>query len=121
MDDGNLKTTEDEVAKRLFTPSPGGTRRTRSYQSSSEKSATIRDPLHRYGWTWASSGDAQRRGDFRIGLLGAVIFFILCLSAVLVTVWLNYHQEWSSVTFEGVCVCEGCSTFSVCVCMYVCL
>lgn len=102
MDDGILEPTDDELAKRLFTPSPGNTKRTRSYHRSPEKSATVRDPLHGYGWSWTSSGGTKRRGDFRIGLLGALVFFILCLTAVLVTVWLNYHQEWSSVTLEGV-------------------
>ena len=72
-------TTDGEVAKRLFTPSP-------------EKAATVRDPLHKH---WGSKG----RNNFGIGVWGALIFLVLCISVVLVTVRLN--SSWTDITLEG--------------------
>lgn len=84
MDHERSPTKDGEVAKRLFTPSP-------------EKAATVRDPLHKSGWNWVSKG--RHVNNFRIGVWGALIFLVLCISIVLVTVRLN--SSWTDITIEG--------------------
>lgn len=75
------KPNEDgEVVKRLFTP---------------EKAATVRKPLHEYGWYWGSKG----KHNFGISVCGALVFFALCVSVMLITMKLN--ATWTDVTMEG--------------------
>ena len=74
---------EEEVAKKLFPPTP-------------EKAATKRDPLHKKK---RRTRDRYKQSSFRTGLFGALIFLLLCVGVLFVTARLN--NGWTEITFEG--------------------
>ncbi len=85
------------VVKRLFPPTP-------------EKAATKRTPLHYTFWR-----SRNRRSSFRTGILGALIFLVLCVSVVVVTAKLN--NGWTQLTLDGMylhCTQRVCFDYIVC-------
>lgn len=91
---------EDEVAKRLNFTTPGSETRERhrhknEKSSSPSEAASVRDPLHGYkNGVHSKRGVKRRRRKFGIGVLAALMVWMLCIACLGVMVWLN---------------CDGCS------------
>ena len=108
---------EDEVAKRLHFSSPGSSDR-ESHKSqhhsgnsvSPGQAAKRRDPLHRQGGeTQATAAAAMSRkktgrrrkgGKLGMGLLAALMVWLLCIAGVGVMVWLNWDR-YAELSMEG--------------------
>ena len=98
-----LDPPEDEVAKRLNFATPGSETRER-HGHSNEKStspgqaASVRDPLHGHNngvYTKKGAKGRRRKGrKFGIGVLAALMVWVLCIACLAVMLWLN---------------CDGCS------------
>ena len=100
---------EDEIAKRLNFGSPGGEdgERQRRHNSSNsvspEKAAKVRDPLHRNGSEPHTAKKRRRKkkgGKFGVGLLAALMVWVLCIACLGVMAWLNWDR-CSELTMEG--------------------
>lgn len=98
-----LDPPEDEVARRLNFVTPGSETRERhkhanEKSSSPSEAASVRDPLHGYNNGIHSKKGARRRRrkrrTFGIGVLAALMVWMLCIACLGVMVWLN---------------CDGCS------------
>ena len=89
-DGDDLRATNGEIAKELFPPTPDEASRRRRHANKGSPTATPRPPLRRR---------AGRMSGFRLGFLGVVFFFLLCLLAVWITAQLN--KDWLKLTWEG--------------------
>ena len=98
-----LDPPDDEVARRLNFATPGSETRERHGYSNEKSSspgeaARVRDPLHNNNNGIHSKKGANRRGrkgqKFGMGVLSALMVWLLCIACLVVMVWLN---------------CDGCS------------
>ncbi len=90
--------TDEAIAKRLFTSSPESLRQG---TGSSERAPSPRDPLgdHYDIWGYKRDGHGARKKP-RVGFCGAMIFFSMCVAAVVLTIQFNY-TEWTALTSDG--------------------
>lgn len=95
-----LDPPDDEVARRLNFATPGSETRERHRYTNEKKSsspseaASVRDPLHGYRNGIHSKRRWRKRRTFGIGVLTALMVWMLCIACLAVMVWLN---------------CDGCS------------
>ena len=98
-----LDPPENEVAKRLNFATPGSETRQRR-RHSDEKSyspgeaASVRNPLHAHNNGIQSKGRRKKGRTFGIGVLAALMVWVLCIACLAVMVWLN---------------CDGCSDLGI--------
>ena len=86
MESEDLQMSDAHVARKLFTPSPKRRRSLKGWKSRRrEKDETDQGRVY--------------RGGFRLSVMGGLLFFLLCLLAILVTVQLN--RGWMELTMEG--------------------
>lgn len=98
----------DEVAKRLDFNTPGARSREKSknnsHSSSPSQAAKIRDPLHgqhRGGGPQGKKRGSRRKGrKFGIGIMAALVVWLMCLACLGVMAWLNWDR-WSELSMEG--------------------
>lgn len=95
---------EDELARRLNFATPRSETKERhrhanQKSSSPGEAASVRDPLHGYkNGIYSKKGVKRRRRTFGIGVLAALMVWMLCIACLGVMVWLN---------------CDGCSQLGV--------
>ena len=85
---------DDGVAKNLF----------RETRGRSRKKKTESPGGHYDIWRYKSSGGGRKRKP-RMGFCGAIIFFALCLAAVVLTVQFNTGEWRTMMTLEGKVSC----------------
>lgn len=105
---GELEPEEgDEVARRLNFSSPNGSgarggERHRPHHVSPGQAAKVRDPLHRHNGGHHGKRKERRRkgGRFGVGLLAALMVWMLCIACLGVMVWLNWDR-FAEISMEG--------------------
>ena len=95
----------DEVAKRLDFNSPGARSRERrknnSHSSSPSQAAKVRDPLHGQHRLQGKKRGSRRKGrKFGVGLMAALVVWLMCLACLGVMAWLNWDR-WSELSMKG--------------------
>ena len=114
---GGMEQPEDDVlAKRLNFSSPGSSDRETRHRSqhhsgnsvSPGQAAKRRDPLHRQGdepqaaaaVSRKKTGRRRKGGKFGMGLLAALMVWLLCIACLGVMVWLNWDR-YAELSMEG--------------------